>query len=91
MFKPSEAASFVALCEARAELGRVWNALIADGGAKNMCGWCKDRFGLSWQVLPAILADLMERPDNPGKARNWESLMSMRKIDISALEKACAG
>jgi len=91
MFKPSEAASFVALCEDQAELGRVWNALIADGGAESMCGWCKDRFGLSWQVLRVMLGDLTEWPDNPGKARAWESLMSKRKIDISALEKACAG
>ncbi|MEZ5921319.1 MAG: VOC family protein [Parvularculaceae bacterium] len=91
MFKHSEAASIVALCEDQAELDRVWNALIADGGAESMCGWCKDRFGLSWQVLPAMLGDMMGRPASPGKARAWEGLMSMRKIDISALEKAYAG
>lgn len=90
-FKFTEAVSFSIACEDQAEVDRYWDALTADGGEASACGWVKDRFGLSWQVVPKRLPELLADPD-PGRARRaMESMMTMGKIDIAAIERAADG
>lgn len=90
-FKFSEAVSFTINCEDQAEVDRYWTALIADGGAPVQCGWLKDRYGLSWQVIPTILPKLMADPD-PEKARRvMDAMMKMVKIDVAAVKAAYEG
>lgn len=84
-FTLSEAASISVSTEDQAETDRLWAALTADGGAESQCGWLKDRFGLSWQIVPRRASDLMSGPD---AAKVWPALMQMRKIDIAVLEAA---
>ena len=90
-FKFTEAVSFSIDCADQAEVDRYWDALIADGGAPSQCGWLKDKFGLSWQVVPRRLVELMNDPD-PGRARRaMEAMLKMSKIDIAAVERAADG
>lgn len=91
MFPLSEAVSLVVTCDSQVELDRLWNALIADGGAESMCGWCKDRFGLSWQIIPSQLGEWMGSSNSEGMGRLWGKLMGMRKIDIATLDAAFRG
>jgi predicted 3-demethylubiquinone-9 3-methyltransferase (glyoxalase superfamily) len=91
MFPLSEAVSLVVTCDGQAELDRLWAALIADGGAESMCGWCKDRFGLSWQIIPSQMSAWMASTDGAAQARLWEKLLTMRKLDIPTLEAAFQG
>ncbi|MBW8815071.1 MAG: VOC family protein [Caulobacterales bacterium] len=86
-FKFDEAISFQIPCETQAEIDRYWEALTADGGQPGPCGWCKDRFGVSWQVIPAILPKLMS---GAKAAEVAQAFMQMGKFDIAALEKAAA-
>lgn len=88
MFPLSEAVSISVRTQDQAETDRLWAALTAEGGAESQCGWLKDRFGLSWQIVPEPAIALMS---GPKAAKVWPSLMQMRKIDIAALEKAAAG
>jgi len=90
-FKFSEAVSFQIHCKDQAEVDRYWAALIADGGEESVCGWCKDRFGLSWQVVPEVLPKLMADPDRDKANRATAAMMGMRKLDIAQLEAAAAG
>jgi predicted 3-demethylubiquinone-9 3-methyltransferase (glyoxalase superfamily) len=91
LFKFNESVSFVIDCKDQDEVDRYWNALIADGGAPSMCGWCKDRFGLSWQVTPKRLMELLG-DKNPDRARRaMEAMLKMQKIDIAELERAANG
>jgi predicted 3-demethylubiquinone-9 3-methyltransferase (glyoxalase superfamily) len=85
-FKFNEAVSFVIPCKDQGEIDHYWYKLIADGGKEGNCGWCKDKFGLSWQVVPTKLGELMSNPVN-GK-RVVQAFMKMRKFDIEALENA---
>jgi len=85
-FKLTEAASLVALCEDQREIDRLWEALTADGGAESQCGWLKDRFGLSWQIIPAGIDKMMSDPAKG--ARVFEAIMPMKKINIAALNAA---
>ncbi len=86
-FRLTEAASLVALCEDQKEIDRLWDALTADGGQESQCGWLKDRFGLSWQIIPEGIDKMMS---DPGKGpRVWEAIMPMRKIDIAKIMAAC--
>jgi predicted 3-demethylubiquinone-9 3-methyltransferase (glyoxalase superfamily) len=87
-FKFTEAVSFEIDCKDQAEVDHYWNALTADGGKKSMCGWCKDRFGLSWQVVPQRLLDLLYGPDEVVGQHVMEAMLTMEKIDIAALEAA---
>lgn len=87
MFKFSEAVSFQIPCDSQAEIDRYWDALTADGGEPGPCGWCKDRFGLSWQVTPSIMPQLLNGPKAPAVTA---AFMKMSKFDIAALEKAAA-
>jgi predicted 3-demethylubiquinone-9 3-methyltransferase (glyoxalase superfamily) len=87
-FKFNEAVSFQILTRDQAETDRLWTAFTANGGEESMCGWCKDRFGLSWQVTPARLMELNQDPDKAKAGRVMQAMMQMRKIDIAALEEA---
>ncbi|MFZ1790568.1 MAG: VOC family protein [Saprospiraceae bacterium] len=82
-FKFTEAVSFVVECEDQAEINKYWNALISDGGEESYCGWCKDKYGLSWQIVPAILAELMGNPDKREAVTN--AFLKMKKFDIQNL------
>lgn len=86
-FTLSEAASISVMTDDQSETDRLWTALTVDGGAESQCGWLKDRFGMSWQIVPRRAAALLSGPD---AAKVWPALMAMRKIDIAALEAAAA-
>jgi len=89
-FKASEAFSFVVITEDQEETDRYWKAIVGNGGQESMCGWCKDKWGISWQITPRILAEAMA--DEPARAKRiFEAMMTMRKIDIAALEAAAEG
>ena len=86
-FQQSEAFSFVVVTEDQQETDRYWNAIVDNGGRESMCGWCKDRWGVSWQITPRILAEAMNGDPARGK-RIFQAMMTMKKIDIAALEAA---
>lgn len=90
-FKFTEAVSFMITCDDQAETDRLWKALTADGGEEVACGWLKDRWGVSWQVTPKRLLELMKDPDTERARRVMAAMSGMVKIDIAALEKAAAG
>jgi predicted 3-demethylubiquinone-9 3-methyltransferase (glyoxalase superfamily) len=87
-FPPSEAASIVVSTSDQAETDRLWQALIAEGGQAGQCAWLKDRFGVSWQIVPDALGQLMSGPDAEGAARVMQAMLGMQKIQISELEAA---
>lgn len=90
-FKLNESFSMFVSCEDQAEVDRYWNALIADGGAPSQCAWLKDKFGVSWQIVPKALGRLMGDPDAGRAGRAMQAMMKMSKIDIAELERAAAG
>jgi predicted 3-demethylubiquinone-9 3-methyltransferase (glyoxalase superfamily) len=90
-YKHSEAFSIQVHTDDQAETDRLWNAITADGGAESMCGWCKDKWGVSWQVTPRALTQWMADPDPAARKRVFEAMMTMQKIDIAAIEAAIAG
>ena len=90
VFKFDEAVSFQVATEDQAETDRYWNAIINAGGQASECGWCKDRYGLSWQITPRRLTDFMAQGGDTA-ARAFASMMTMQKIDIATLERAVAG
>lgn len=85
-FKTNEAVSFVIECDTQQEIDNYWNQLTGDGGEESQCGWCKDKFGVSWQVVPTVLAELMSNPEK-GK-RVAAAFMKMKKFDIEKLINA---
>ena len=87
-FTQSEAFSFVVITEDQAETDRYWNAIVDNGGQESMCGWCKDKWGVSWQITPRVLAENMDNPDKAAAKRVFEAMMTMKKIDIAALKAA---
>ena len=91
VFTLSEAVSIVVSCEDQAEIDRLWSALTADGGRESRCGWLKDRFGLSWQIVPKRLGEMMSSDNNAGKGRIFAAFMKMSKLDIAELEAAFNG
>ncbi|MCO5178345.1 MAG: VOC family protein [Thermomicrobiales bacterium] len=91
IFKLSEATSFMIQCESQEEVDRLWDALTADGGEESQCGWLKDKFGLSWQITPTRLLELVSGPDPEGAARATQAMLKMQKIDIATIERAYAG
>ena len=91
MFKHTEAFSFQVLTENQAETDRYWNAIVNNGGAESACGWCKDKWGLSWQITPRALMDAMNDPDRAAAKRAFEAMMTMKKLDIAAIEAARRG
>lgn len=90
-FHFTEAISISVSVETQEELDRLWNAITADGGEESMCGWAKDRWGLSWQIVPTALGETTGGPDPEGAARATQAMFQMRKLDIAALRKAYAG
>ncbi len=90
-FKHSEAFSFQVATEDQAETDRLWNAIVGNGGVESACGWCKDKWGLSWQITPRALTDAITDPDPAAAQRAFEAMMGMRKIDIAAIEAARRG
>lgn len=91
MFKPTEAVSFMILTEDQAETDSYWNAIVGNGGAESQCGWCKDRWGFSWQITPRVLLEATNDPDRDAARRAMEAMMTMRKIDIETIEAARRG
>jgi predicted 3-demethylubiquinone-9 3-methyltransferase (glyoxalase superfamily) len=87
-FAFNEAISIAVAVEGQAEVDRLWNALIEGGGAESQCGWLKDKFGLSWQIVPTALPRLLGDPDPAKSARVMKAMMGMRKLDVAALEAA---
>ncbi len=90
-FKHSEAFSFVIATDDQAETDRLWNAIVDNGGKESECGWCKDRWGLSWQITPRVLTEGYTHPDPAVAKRVFEAMMTMRKIDVAAIEAARRG
>jgi predicted 3-demethylubiquinone-9 3-methyltransferase (glyoxalase superfamily) len=90
-FKPNEAVSFVVLTDDQEQTDRYWNAITRNGGAESACGWCKDRWGFSWQITPRLLIEVTTSRDPEVAKRAFEAMMTMRKIDIAAIERAAAG
>jgi 2-polyprenyl-6-hydroxyphenyl methylase/3-demethylubiquinone-9 3-methyltransferase len=88
-FKQSEAFSFSVVTEDQEETDRYWNAIVGNGGQESMCGWCKDKWGVSWQITPRILAEATDGEPERAK-RIFEAMMTMKKIDVAALEAAAA-
>ena len=90
-FPFTEAVSFSITCEDQAEVDRLWDGLMAGGGAPVACGWLKDRYGLPWQVIPRALPELLSDPDRERAGRVMQAMMGMVKIDIAALRQAYEG
>jgi predicted 3-demethylubiquinone-9 3-methyltransferase (glyoxalase superfamily) len=90
-FHFNEAVSLVIECEDQAEVDRLWDALTADGGEPGPCGWLKDRYGLSWQITPKALNEMLESPDRDGARRAMEAMLQMGKLDEAELRRAFAG
>lgn len=90
-FKHSEAFSFQIMTEDQEETDRLWNAIVSNGGQESMCGWCKDKWGISWQITPRMLMSAIANPDKAAAKRAFEAMMTMHKIDIAAIEAALAG
>ncbi len=90
-FKHNESFSFQVSTRDQAETDRYWNAIVSNGGQESACGWCKDRWGVSWQITPAALMEAMADPDVAAAKRAFEAMMHMKKIDIATIEAARAG
>ncbi|MFL0586873.1 MULTISPECIES: VOC family protein [Sphingomonas] len=90
-FSPNEAVSFMVMTETQEETDRYWDAIVGSGGQESDCGWCKDRWGFSWQITPRALMEAMADPDRAAAKRAMEAMMTMRRIDIAAIERARRG
>lgn len=91
MYRFTEAVSFFVSCQTQEEVDRLWERLTEGGGESGQCGWLKDRFGLSWQIIPARLSELLADPDPARAQRVTDAMLKMQKIDVAALEAAHAG
>lgn len=90
-FRHSEAFSFQVATDDQAETDRLWDAIVGNGGEESACGWCRDRWGLSWQITPRVLTEAMTGSDQAAAARVFAAMMQMRKIDVAAIEAARRG
>ena len=90
-FKQSEAFSFQIQTEDQAETDRLWNAIVGNGGEESQCGWCKDKWGLSWQITPRVLIEATTDSDKAAAKRAFDAMMKMKKIDIATIEAARRG
>jgi 2-polyprenyl-6-hydroxyphenyl methylase/3-demethylubiquinone-9 3-methyltransferase len=90
-FKHTEAFSFQIITDSQAETDRYWDAIVSNGGAESMCGWCKDKWGLSWQITPRAMLDALGDPDRAAAKRAFEAMMKMKKLDIATIEAARRG
>jgi 2-polyprenyl-6-hydroxyphenyl methylase/3-demethylubiquinone-9 3-methyltransferase len=89
--KHNEAFSFQVLTADQAETDRYWNAIVGNGGQESECSWCKDKWGINWQITPVALMEAIKDPDRAAAKRAFEAMMTMKKIDIAAIEKARRG
>ena len=90
-FKHSEAFSFLVATDTQEETDRYWNAIVGNGGQESQCGWCKDKWGLSWQITPRVLTEAVSGSDPAAAKRAFEAMMKMKKIDIATIEAARRG
>jgi 2-polyprenyl-6-hydroxyphenyl methylase/3-demethylubiquinone-9 3-methyltransferase len=90
-FKHSEAFSFQVSTEDQAETDRLWDAIVNNGGSESVCGWCKDKWGISWQITPRILVEAIANPDKAAAKRAFDAMMTMGKIDVARIEAALKG
>jgi predicted 3-demethylubiquinone-9 3-methyltransferase (glyoxalase superfamily) len=90
-FKFNEAISFQVYTDSQEETDRYWNAIVGNGGVESQCGWCKDKFGLSWQIVPRVLLSVLADPDRAAAKRAMDAMMGMTRIDIAAIERARDG
>ena len=91
VFPHTEAFSFQIATDDQAETDRLWNAIVGNGGQESECGWCKDRWGLSWQITPRVLTAAFTGADRAAATRAFTAMMTMRKIDVAAIEAAVRG
>jgi 2-polyprenyl-6-hydroxyphenyl methylase/3-demethylubiquinone-9 3-methyltransferase len=91
IFRHSEAFSFQVATDDQAETDRLWNAIVGNGGQESACGWCKDRWGISWQITPRVLTAAVTHPDRAVAQRAFTAMMTMKKIDVAAIEAAVRG
>ena len=91
LFKPNEAVSFMVVTENQEETDRYWNAIVSNGGQESACGWCKDKWGFSWQITPRVLLEAMDNPDRGAAKRAFEAMLKMQKIDVATIEAALKG
>ena len=89
MFKFNESVSFVVNCETQEEVDYFWGKLSSDGGEESACGWLRDKFGLSWQIVPTVLIDMLHDDDHEKSGRVMQAMLQMKKIDIKTLKDAC--
>ena len=90
-FKPNEAVSFMVITENQEETDRYWNAIVQNGGQESECGWCKDKWGFSWQITPRVLLEATTNSDEAAAKRAFEAMMTMQKIDVAKIEAAIRG
>ena len=90
-FKPNEAVSFMVLTENQEETDRYWDAITKTGGEESMCGWCRDKWGFSWQITPRVLLEATTSHDKAAAKRAFDAMMTMRKIDVAKIEAALRG
>lgn len=90
-FTFNEAVSLVVDCASQEEVDKYWEALTADGGEESQCGWLKDKYGLSWQIVPSVLNQLVAGPDREGAQRATQAMLQMKKLDIPTLQRAYDG
>ncbi len=90
-FPQTEAFSFQVATDDQAETDRLWDAIVGNGGRQSACGWCKDRWGVNWQITPRVLTDALAHPDRAVARRAFEAMMRMGRIDVAAIEAAVRG
>jgi len=90
-FRHSEAFSFQIATDDQLETDRLWNAIVSNGGQESECGWCKDRWGLSWPITPRVLTDMVMGDDPAAAKRAFDAMMTMKKIDVAAIEATRRG
>ena len=90
-FKPNESVSFMIVTEDQTETDLYWNAIVGNGGQESMCGWCKDKWGFSWQITPRALLEANSNPDQAAAKRSMEAVMKMHRIDIATIDAAVKG
>jgi predicted 3-demethylubiquinone-9 3-methyltransferase (glyoxalase superfamily) len=90
-FKPNESVSFMVVTENQEETDRYWNAIVGNGGQESECGWCKDKWGYSWQITPRVLLEATTSSDKAAAKRAFDAMMTMQKIDVAKIEAAVAG
>ena len=90
-FPHSEAVSFQVRCDTQDEIDHLWDTIVDNGGQESMCGWCKDRWGVSWQIIPSMLSEVLSGADGGSADRAFAAMMQMRRLDVAALKAAAAG